>query len=243
MFAAGLLQGTAQDTAATKAEREARWEYLTEHMRAEGVEHLSKKRLQNIQEQYARSCSHLPGLSLFTSAATECEWQPCSGTLVHMLTLANMGNTTRLQSMKQYWTELDLSSLEQMQQQPQQQQPEEENDQQQQWQDEDEQQQADQQQQGPDAQQEDPQQGGEQTAQQQQQQAGGDPRTMFDLESRGPPEEGQKRRRQDTDGNQQKRQKGNSDDGDDDSDMSDAVRVAVAVASSDSITATVAIFC
>lgn len=228
------MQGTAKDTDTVATERENRWTFLTQRMSATGTKHLSKKRLEDIQAQYAMQCSYVADPCLFISAAPDCAFRPSGGALAHLLTLANDGNISRLHSMKEYWTQLDLSSLEQMQQQQQ----EEEDQQQQQLQEDGQQQQqaeqqADQQQQQQaeqDGEQGEPQQGqhGAQL-QQQQQQPRGDPVVMFDMESRGPAEEAQKRRRQDADGNQQKRRKGDAagDDSDDDSDMDDTVRAMI----------------
>lgn len=227
------MQGTAKDTDTVATERENRWTFLTQRMSATGTKHLSKKRLEDIQAQYAMQCSYVADPCLFISAAPDCAFRPSGGALAHLLTLANDGNISRLHSMKEYWTQLDLSSLEQMQQQQQ----EEEDQQQQQLQEDGQQQQAEQQadqqqqqQAEQDGEQGEPQQGqhGAQL-QQQQQQPRGDPVVMFDMESRGPAEEAQKRRRQDADGNQQKRRKGDAagDDSDDDSDMDDTVRAMI----------------
>lgn len=227
------MQGTAKDTDTVATERENRWTFLTQRMSATGTKHLSKKRLEDIQAQYAMQCSYVADPCLFISAAPDCAFRPSGGALAHLLTLANDGNISRLHSMKEYWTQLDLSSLEQMQQQQQ----EEEDQQQQQLQEDGQQQQAEQQadqqqqqQAEQDGEQGEPQQGQHGAQQQQQQQPPrGDPVVMFDMESRGPAEEAQKRRRQDADGNQQKRRKGDAagDDSDDDSDMDDTVRAMI----------------
>lgn len=227
------MQGTAKDTDTVATERENRWTFLTRRMSATGTKHLSKKRLEDIQAQYAMQCSYVADPCLFISAAPDCTFRPSGGALAHLLTLANDGNISRLHSMKEYWTQLDLSSLEQMQQQQQ----EEEDQQQQQLQEDGQQQQAEQQadqqqqqQAEQDGEQGEPQQGQHGAQQQQQQQPPrGDPVVMFDMESRGPAEEAQKRRRQDADGNQQKRRKGDAagDDSDDDSDMDDTVRAMI----------------